>query len=176
MLCTIYSTAALYLPSCQVPRTHAEVYHLSTASCTYCQRRLCRRDGLSFSQECDSSSSTTSLLVLLLLLLCAAAAATPAAALLQKQQQEQHRSRRHVSLQYPPRLLRVQDALRVLYQPVYAHFLHWYEILNHDYRQYSQYITRDGASMSSIKHPIPDTWYLISIGSTEQPDNRKVHC
>ena len=42
---TRYSTtAALYLPSCQGPHTHAEVAHLSTASCTYCQRRLCRRN------------------------------------------------------------------------------------------------------------------------------------
>ena len=53
-----WSTAALYIPSCQVPHTHAEVSHLSTASCTYRQRRLCRRDGLSCSHEGNSSNSS----------------------------------------------------------------------------------------------------------------------
>ena len=82
----------LYLLSSQVPHTHAEVSHLSTASfasCTYCQRRLCRREGLYFSHGSDRSSSSSSsdtTASLLLLLLCAAAAATPAAAV-QKQKQ-----------------------------------------------------------------------------------------
>ena len=40
------SIAALFLPSCQVPNTHADITPLSTASFTYFQRRLCRREGL----------------------------------------------------------------------------------------------------------------------------------
>ena len=61
--------------------------------------------------------------------------------------------------------------------PVCVNYLHSYEILNHDDRQQSHYITQDAASMSSIEHLIRDTWYPISIGNTEQhPDNRKLHC
>ena len=111
-VCTIVLLSFIYPVSCQVPHTHAEVSHLSTASCTYCQQRvLCRRDGIcsshgnnSSSSSSSSSSSTTHhhccCWCYCCLLLHVDAASAPVGALQQKKQQlQQHRSQQHASLQ-----------------------------------------------------------------------------